>query len=318
VVIGRNEGDRLVRCLDSIVPRIRQVVYVDSGSTDASVANARARQVDTVELDMSIPFTAARSRNAGFKRLRELAPSLRFVQFIDGDCELLDGWLATAAEFLETNARVAAVAGRLREKYRERSIYNTLCDIEWERPAGEIRECGGISMIRVSAFDAVQGFRNDLIAGEEPELCVRLRQAGWRIWSLSEDMATHDAAILTFGQWWKRTQRAGYAYAQGASLHGAPPERYGIRESGSAWFWGFCFPAITLALGVYWTVWALFIFAIYPLQIARLAMTGRYSSSENWLRAVFLILGKFPETLGQGKFWLNRYMGRQPRLIEYK
>src|SRR5687767_7045111 len=40
VAIGRNEDQRLVRCLESMPRTIRKAVYVDSGSTDDSVANA--------------------------------------------------------------------------------------------------------------------------------------------------------------------------------------------------------------------------------------------------------------------------------------
>ena len=137
---------------------------------------------------------------------------------------------------------VAAVAGRLRERHPEQSIYNWLCDREWDRPAGEAASCGGIAMMRVNALRQVEGFRDDLIAGEEPELCFRLRAAGWRIWRLNDDMAWHDAGMTRFGQWWRRALRSGYVAAQGASLHGAGPERYRVWESRRAWFWGILLP----------------------------------------------------------------------------
>src|SRR4051812_26981123 len=93
VAIGRNEGERLRRCIDGLVGRGVSIVYVDSGSTDDSNAMARSREVEVVELDMSRPFTAARARNAGFERLSRINPGVRFVQFLDGDCEIADGWL---------------------------------------------------------------------------------------------------------------------------------------------------------------------------------------------------------------------------------
>ena len=168
------------------------------------------------------------------------------MQFLDGDCELAPGWLECAAGFLSQHEDVAAVGGRLREKHPERTVYNLLCDIEWDAPRGAARTCGGNAMMRVDALVAARGFRADLVAGEEPELCARLRAAGWRIWRLDADMAAHDAAISRFGQWWRRTLRAGYAFAQNAALHGAPPERLGVRESRSAWFWGFALPLLTV------------------------------------------------------------------------
>ncbi len=126
-------------------------IYVDSGSTDGSAEWARNYGADVVELDMAIPFTAARARNAGLQRMRDMAPTLSFVQFIDGDCELDAGWPREALNFLESHPDVAAVAGRLRERHPERSVYNWLCEREWDGPTGELRACGGIAMMRAAA-----------------------------------------------------------------------------------------------------------------------------------------------------------------------
>ena len=318
VVIGRNEGERLRKCLESFATQAALVVYVDSGSTDGSVPMARSVCSEVVELDMRIPFTAARARNEGFERMRHLAPNLPYVHFVDGDCEVVAGWLEKAVAFLDAHRDVAVVCGRMRERYPERSIYNMLCDIEWDTPVGEVKACGGIAMMRVSAFESVHGYRADLIAGEEPELCVRLRAAGWRIWRLGEEMALHDAAMTRFGQWWKRTLRSGYAFAQGADLHGAPPERHWVRESRSAWFWGLGMPLFAFVCTALIGPFGLVAFAVYPLQMVRLTLRGDRSMRENWWRAVFLVIGKFPEMLGQLKFLTHRYIGGKSRLIEYK
>jgi len=318
VVIGRNEGERLKKCLDSVAGVDGPVVYVDSGSTDGSVEMARARGVETLPLDSRAPFTAARARNEGFRRLRELAQDLAYVQFVDGDCEVVAHWLAKAVAFLDAKRDIAVACGRRRERYPQRSIYNMLCDIEWDTAVGEAKACGGDALMRIEAFEAVNGYRAELIAGEEPELCVRLRAAGWRIWRLAEEMTLHDAAISRFGQWWKRTQRGGYAFAQGADLHGAPPERHCVRESRSVWFWGLGFPVAVCGLTLWWGGWSLILLLAYPLQVVRLAACGERSVRENWWRAVFLVIGKFPELLGQLKFLTHRCVGGRSHLIEYK
>jgi hypothetical protein len=250
--------------------------------------------------------------------MRELAPDLAYVQFVDGDCELADGWLEKAAMFLGDHESVAVVCGRLRERYPERSIYNMLCDIEWDIPVGEAKSCGGNAVMRAGAFESAQGYRADLIAGEEPELCVRLRAAGWLIWRLDEEMALHDAAMTRFGQWWTRSKRAGYSFAEGASLHGAPPERLGVRESRSAWFWGLGLPLFALVCTTLVGPFGLVALAVYPLQVVRLALSGDRSMQENWWRAVFLVIGKFPEMFGQLKFLFHRHVGGRPHLIEYR
>jgi cellulose synthase/poly-beta-1,6-N-acetylglucosamine synthase-like glycosyltransferase len=318
VIIGRNEGDRLLRCFQSLSIQASNIIYVDSGSTDNSVNLAHKMGADVEALDMTVPFTAARARNAGFRRMMELDSHAEFVMFVDGDCEVSSDWLANAVNFLATHPDVAAVCGRRRERFPEKSIYNLLCDIEWDTPIGETKACGGDVLMRTNAFKSVNGYRPDLIAGEEPELCVRLRSAGWKIWRVDWDMTLHDAAMTRFGQWWKRTLRAGYAFAEGVYLHGLPPERHFLRESRRALIWGLVIPVIAAGLTFWVGVWGLVIFLVYPVQIFRLALVGTRSMKENWWRALFLVLGKFPEAIGHINYYYNRMAGKTARLIEYK
>ena len=319
VVIGRNEGERLRRCLTSLLDSTRSIVYVDSGSSDDSVPMSRSLGVEVVDLDMRTAFTAARARNEGFRRLARMRPDLQYVFFVDGDCEVLAGWVDVAIRFLDSRPDVAAVCGRLRERHPDKSVYNLLCDIEWgSYPLGEAKMVGGNAVMRVDAFQQVNGFRPDLICGEEPELCVRLRQKGWRIWQLETEMALHDAALYHFRQWWKRMVRGGYAYAQGAKEHGAPPEQHWVEESRRIWLWGLFIPLGVLVLAVSLDLRLLWLLAVYPLQVIRLAVRGKRSARENWVRALALVLCKFPEMLGQVKFLTDRHRRVQSTLIEYK
>ena len=318
VVIGRNEGPRLERCLISLIGSAQKVVYVDSGSTDNSVQMARKLGVEVVELDMTIPFTAARARNEGFARVQQLLPTMRYVQFVDGDCEVVGTWLPQAQAFLDARPDVAVVCGRRRERFPQRSIYNFLCDREWDTPVGEAKACGGDALMRADAFAAASGYRADLIAGEEPELCVRLRASGWKVWRLGEEMTLHDAAMTRFKQWWQRSMRGGYAFAEGAFLHGAAPEQHWLRESRRAWFWGLGIPLAAVVASLILGWFGLLLLLIYPVQVMRLARRGDGSPRENWLLAFFLVLGKFPEMVGQVKFLLSRIVGGKTALIEYK
>lgn len=318
VVIGRNEGERLERCLTSLLGTAEQIVYVDSGSTDDSVSMAQRLGVVVVALDMTQPFTAARARNAGFQRLQQRLPDMAYVQFVDGDCEMVAGWLGSGRAFLDEHTEFAVVSGRCRERFPERSIYNLLCDLEWDTPIGEAKACGGNALMRVEAFAAVRGFRAELIAGEEPELCVRLRTAGWRVWRLDGEMALHDANMTRFGQWWQRTLRSGHAFAEGSFLHGAAPEQHWLCESRRAWLWGLGIPVVTVVASLLLGWLGLLLLLVYPLQVVRLARRGKRAARENWLQAGLLVLGKFPEMLGQVKFLLSRFGAGKTTLIEYK
>ena len=318
VVIGRNEGERLRDCLASISMATCPIVYVDSGSHDDSVALAKSFGAEVVELDPARPFSAARARNEGFAHLLEHSPGVRLVQFFDGDCEVVDGWIDAAVEFLGAHSDVAAVCGRRRERYPEKSIFNLLCDIEWNTPVGEAKAFGGDVMMRVDALLDSNGYRASLIAGEDTELGVRLRAAGWRIWRLDKEMTLHDAAITRFSQWWKRSKRTGYAIAEGASLHGTLPERFWIRESRSTRIWGLVIPLAALLASFWIGLWATVVLLVYPLQVQRLYLRGDGAPQNNYWHAVFLVLGKFPEMLGQAKFLAGRYSRIRPKLIEYK
>lgn len=315
IAIGRNEGARLVQCLDSLQGRVGRIVYVDSGSTDGSVEMARARGVEVVTLDMTQPFTAARARNAGLAQLRHGAAA-EFVQLVDGDCEVRPGWIETAFRFLQDNPNVAVVCGRRRERFPEASVYNAHCDREWNTPVGAALACGGDALMRMAALDAVGGYNPGLIAGEEPEMCVRLRQTGWTIWRLDAEMTLHDAAMTRFSQFWNRTRRAGHAYAEGAWMHGAPPERHFLRETRRAVLWGVALPVVIVGLALV-SPWFLLLFAIYPAQIARLARRAGGSRAA-WEEAGLLTVGKVAEGLGVLEFHLRRLGGRRAGLIEYK
>lgn len=316
IVIGRNEGDRLVRCLDSLRGQVDRIIYVDSGSTDGSAEMARARGVEVVALDMTQPFTAARARNAGLEHLRQ-SDRPEFVQFVDGDCEVRPDWVQRAFPFLRENPKIAVVCGRRRERFPEASIYNAQCDREWDTPIGEARSCGGDALMRMAALDQVGGYDPRLIAGEEPEMCVRLRGKGWKVWRLDAEMTLHDAAMTRFSQFWKRARRAGHAYAEGAYLHGAPPERHNVAQMRRALLWGAVLPLMIVVLAGVVSPWVLTLFAVYPVQIARLARRGGNDDAAR-KQAMLLTAGKFAEAVGILEFHLRRLTGKRAGLIEYK
>ncbi len=329
VAIGRNEGERLRGCLESLVGRGVPFVYVDSGSTDGSAGLARSLGSEVVELDMSIPFSAARARNEGYQRLKGVAPGLRLVMFLDGDCEVADGWLDRARQEFAARPYAAVVCGRRREKFPERSIYNRLTDLEWDTPVGQSVACGGDAVIRAEAFEAVGGFDPTAAAGEEPELCQRLRGRGWTIWRVDAEMTRHDVAMTRFLQFWRRHYRSGY---NGLDIWTRfPGEAQLFRaELKRARTWGVVLPfaiacAALLAALTLGTLPSLAVLAlglsIYPLQMARLAWKARrrFERPGQALGYGFLTtLAKWANASGQFGYARDRKAGRMARLIEYK
>lgn len=319
IVIGRNEGDRFRRCLDSLLGKAAPIVYVDSGSTDGSIEYASEHGADVLALDASVPFTAARARNAGFDRIKELGPDVERVMFVDGDCEVDAEWLPRAERYLDEHEDYAAVCGRRRERYPGATVYNYLCDVEWDTPVGDAKSCGGDAMMRAEAFAAVRGFNPGLIAGEEPELCVRLRGAGWKIRRIDQEMTLHDADVTRFSQWWTRMRRGGHAYAEGAAMHGAPPERHWVRESRRAVMWGLVLPILAIAASPFTKGLSLALLLLYPLNLVRIARRlSRAGEPRPWTVATFLVLSKFPEGQGWLRYQTGRLTGSRSKLIEYK
>jgi GT2 family glycosyltransferase len=320
VAIGRNEGERLRRCLAS-APGEYSVVYVDSGSTDGSAALAREMGAAVVALDLSMPFTAGRARNEGFAELMKRDPQTTLVQFVDGDCEIAAGWLHRAADEFSGSPRRAVVCGRRRERFADATVYNRLCDIEWDTPIGPAKACGGDAMMRVSAFREVGGFDASVIAGEEPELCVRLRRNGWEILRIDAEMTLHDAAMTRFSQWWKRNLRAGHAYAQGAAMHGSPPEKHWKREVRSNLLWGALLPAMAVVGAPFTRGISLVLLLGYLLLMWRVRRHGLRRGlprPQAALYARYTTLGKIPQAIGQINYWASRALGRRTQIIEYK
>lgn len=328
VVIGRNEGERLKRCLRSL-PQGYPAVYVDSGSTDGSVNFAHSVGVSVLALDMTVPFTAARARNAGWKYLTEAGHNLEFIQFIDGDCEIFPGWFIQAVSALRSGEKMAAVFGRLRERFPDRSIYNRMCDAEWNVPVGVVDHCGGNAMFRCSTLALTGGFNEELIAGEEPDLCLRMQQNGYFVQRISADMGLHDAAIFTFGSWWKRTKRGGYAYAEHVYRHRSLSFPIWRRQVASMIFWTAGLPTFLVAvlllvlqqpLDALWSACIIW-FVLYGLQVSRIAFRNSQSGalkSHAILSAAFLMIGKIPQMIGAITFLANRMQRKPQRLIEHR
>ncbi|KKC25155.1 glycosyltransferase [Sphingomonas sp. SRS2] len=307
VVIGRNEGPRLGRCLASIGDL--RAVYVDSGSTDGSADIARVAGFEVIELERENGYTAARGRNAGLDRLME-DPTISYIQMVDGDCTLEPGWIAAGAAALDADQRLGAVFGQLREARPDESIYAWLCDIEWAVPPGPARLFSGNVLLRTDAVRAAGRYRAAMVVGEDPEYAIRLRDAGWLIACLADPMAVHDAGMTRFGQWWRRSVRAGHAFAALDALH---PGAF-AHNVGRILFWGGVAPVAAVAglilsatLDPRW-LWlstaALLLTAAQVIRIGLREMRHRRPARAFTL-ALFLGIGKYAEMAGLLRFHLR-------------
>lgn len=316
VVIGRNEGPNLEISLRSVQAAGLPVIYSDSGSTDRSPDRVEELGIPVVRLEPNRPFTAGRGRNEGLDEALRRWPEATHVLFLDGDCVLEPCFPLAAAKTFGQNGACAIVTGHLAERHPEASIYNRLCAIEWRSPAGQIENMnglGGIMVAKISAFQAVGGFDLNAIAGEEPDLGVRLGNAGFPIIKINEPMATHDAQIMKFGQWWMRAVRGGHALAYRYARNGRTRYRDGRRELRSTMFWGLSLPIVILVLlwpSRGWSLVLLLGYALLGWRVYRYYLATGLSRADAHLVTRFVLYSKFAEVIGVLRYCLNRSRGR--------
>jgi cellulose synthase/poly-beta-1,6-N-acetylglucosamine synthase-like glycosyltransferase len=322
VVVGRNEGVRLVRCLESVAQANRdsafEVIYVDSASSDNSVALAADAGARTITLPPG-PTTAARGRNAGWR-----AGHGEFVLFLDGDTLLAPEFLPRAIEEF-ADPQVAVVWGHRRELKPEASLYNCVLDLDWIYRVGVTEFCGGDALMRRSVLAAVNGYDERLIAGEEPEMCRRMRLLGYQILHIDCPMTGHDLAIYSWRQYWRRALRAGFAYASMAQRFAGSDAPLWTGESRKNLIQAPLMVAVPVtALFLSWGLrsWlpVALLLALVCLVISRTMLKVAWKSRNNWLTCFFYSvhshLQQLPIFVGQLKFF--KQGGRGQGLIEYK
>ncbi len=323
VIIGRNEGERLqigLRAIQRVCPNA-PVVYVDSGSDDGSIEFAKSLGIHTVDLDLSIPFTAARARNAGFDHLIEKHSDLEFVQFLDGDCELLDGWIETATSKLREAEDFGIVSGRRYERYPDASVYNKLIDIEWNTTTGETLAVLGDMCVKVETFKKINGFDASIIAAEDDDFCLRARRAGYRVFRINKPMSKHDANIMHLSQWYRRSKRGGHGYANIFHIHGNGPDKYFRGQLRSVIFWGGLIPLTFLVCLWFAPLISAMLLVGYLLFIAKIVVS-RLRQGDTLKIALsygtLIFTGKIYEFMGAIQYVINYVFSRKHKLIEYK
>ncbi len=309
----------MVRCLASInaadYPQDKvELIYVDTASTDDSCEQAERLGAKVVAINPQRPSAAA-ARNAGFA-----VATHDFVHFLDGDTILAPGWLRLAMQAME-DSQVACVFGRRSEISPQASIYNFIAHHDWYTAPGPANTCAGDAMFRRESLVIANGFEESLIAGEEPDLCYRIRsEQGKIILSVDQPMTRHDMNMMRFGQYWRRTTRSGHAYAEVGARHPGMHWRR-IRWRNPAHVMIFLVAiAMSGVLMSPWplALWSVMIFAAIFRNAWR--MHDRVGSiSGSLVYSAHHYFAKLPMTVGACSFWLRGLFGRKPQpLIEYK
>lgn len=323
VVIGRNEGERLVRCLHSLGQAhwgslCHELIYVDSRSTDSSVARAQAAGARVLVLDDASPC-AAKARNLGWR-----AAGGQYILFLDGDTELHPDFVQQALHTL-AEPRLCAAWGHRRESRPQQSVYTRVLDLDWVYPTGRSLYFGGDVLVRRAALEQVGGFDPSLKAGEEPELCARLRAAGWEIEHMDVPMTQHDLAVRTFRAWWLRAYRSGIACAEVAQRMRVRGDVLWQHESRRDFWHGLLFiasPLMLVAAAWFAPALALALVALAMLVMLRTASRCAWKApGQRLLCAQYAVHAhgqKIPALFGQIR-WRQALRQRQEiGLVDYK
>jgi len=320
VIIGRNEGERLERCILSAQTvegwTPSEILYVDSGSTDGSLALAANLGATVLPLPAGA-FTAARARNLGWRHATG-----ELILFLDGDTILDADFPLLALAELDKDTANAAAWGHRRELCACLSVYVRVLDLDWVYPPGETLFFGGDVLVRRAALESVGGFDEKLIAGEEPEMCRRMRNKGWRIQHIDAPMTLHDLAITRFSQYWRRATRAGYAFASVSARFKGTSDPFwssDVRRNRIRGLFWLLSPVLAIVASAWlvsplpFALWLLLLLAV----TLRTAWLSRWKSDDPKTLILYGLhshLQQIPILFGQWQFLRNR----NQKLMEYK
>lgn len=319
VIIGRNEGQRLIKCIQSVQSadwkeHSYELIYVDSNSSDGSLQHAQDLGANAAKLDDPSP-SAGKARNLGWRMAK--AP---LIMFLDGDTQLHPNFINHALSVIK-DPELCATFGRLKEVHPEKSIYIRVMDLDWVFPLGKTLFFGGNVLVRRCAIASVDGFDPTLKAGEEPEMCARLRAGGWKIEHIDVPMATHDLAITTFKAYWLRAYRSGIAYAEVAErmrMRGDPLWQHDAKRD---FRHGLLFTLMPLVMLLH----PLVILLVLLAAVAVLARTAKRCAWKApgqtllcWQYSVHVMLQKIPAFFGQLQWLRAKFMNTQIKMVEYK
>jgi cellulose synthase/poly-beta-1,6-N-acetylglucosamine synthase-like glycosyltransferase len=293
---------------------------VDSASKDGSPDLAATYGAEVIVVRAERP-TAALGRNAGWR-----VAKAEFVLFLDGDTILNPDFPRAALDEMAQDESVAAVWGHRREIHPEESIYNRILDLDWVYAPGIVEFCGGDVLMRRQVLEEMGGYDSELIAGEEPELCRRMRASGYRILHVDRPMTGHDLQMTRWSQYWKRATRAGHAFAEVSSRFRDTDDPFWDAERKRnllrGGFWMVSFVVAILASVLRISFWPVVTWCALVLVLSlRSAWKSRWKSRGLMTLLLYGIhshLQQVPICMGQLRYELDQKRGNRRMLIEYK
>ncbi len=191
VIISRNEEKFIGGCIESVLEASKdienkEIVLVDSASTDGTLEIARRYPIKIIQINNSAPLSAAGGRYIGFLHSRG-----EYIHFQDGDSILYKEWFKNSLPFLERNPDVAGVVGFITQEGYDNFTVKNWIKVSKEERAGEIQWYYADILIKRDVLEKVGSFNPWLRMSEEGELSYRILNAGFRLYRLPYKMCHH-------------------------------------------------------------------------------------------------------------------------------
>lgn len=227
VLITKNQAWNATRLIESVLEAISplsstEVTLVDSASADETVELARRYPISILRLRGGQPLSPAIGRYVGYQHAKG-----EYILFLDGDTRLVPGWLPWALRTLQENPRAGAVTGHVINLPTSavaeeptppllKNLPEIPREVLWGSSGG-----GGAALYRRSVLEQVGTFNPYLCSDEEPELGLRIRQAGYRFLELDYPIVRHynDAPVAFSTILSRRRRNFLLGIGQGARYH---------------------------------------------------------------------------------------------------
>jgi glycosyltransferase involved in cell wall biosynthesis len=195
IIVARNEEKNIERCILSVIRALcvypeTEVLLVDSCSNDETINVASKLSTRIIRLRSDWPQSPSAGRFLGV-----LNTSGRFILFIDGDMELIPGWLECAVDFLEKDDSAAAVVGRLYDRFQNKdgSSSSPSIGVEFKKMIGTqtTHFVPGSALFKRDILLKAGNFDPFLMAEEEADISDRIERLGFKLYFFDKDAVYH-------------------------------------------------------------------------------------------------------------------------------
>jgi glycosyltransferase involved in cell wall biosynthesis len=221
-VCVRNCEDYVNYAIESILDQdfpheLMEVIFVDDGSTDNTLSTVQ-EYVSTMDIPARIFHTSWQGLGSARTIVVKNARG-KYIIWVDGDMIMQGGYVRKLVEFMEQHPEVGIAKGKQALEPRGNLVANLeayaraagrMVDYQCEKARLKALGTGGC-IYRVEAIEQAGGFDQNLRGhGEDWDIEIRLRAAGWSLHTVDTEFSDYEKYGLTWRNLWSRYWLRGY------------------------------------------------------------------------------------------------------------